>query len=401
METEIQTKSYLEWLRRERYKKVTIAFSVLFLVFLVYELVSFYQKKLFLRDRLDESSYSVKDRDAVLESYLGDNPKFIQDSFLADITNGVNDKFTKTDAYFIAHRYFDNGGNVYEIYDYVNSHKNLAFLKEADQIYPGIFERIKTKSLEPTYSAESMYAVLAYMEVLDRYGYADMATLSTAANQYAKMAYFTKKKSERTSNVDGSPIVKSSFNKAFFFAIKARDNIVKISDETGIDFNDMEKFSASPSSFQSVVLKDITGRSLLVGLNQYAATLRYLEVAGGDISSLDKPLKARDIFALTRVMSKEFYVSLEFFTALLDASTLSLVSPESTDAIRTALQPIIDFDSTKIVPKGIILKIFDAKNDKSMGLDVYGKINIVTLGNIVPEFKEWLIFNGWEETDFR
>ena len=122
-------------------------------------------------------------------SLLGGDPKKLQNLFLEDIKNGKNDKFTKSAAYFITHRFFDNGGNIYEIYDYINAHPELAFLKEAEKIYPNIFDQIHKRTLPSIYVDRSYYAYLAYVEILNKHGYSDIAALGTAANQYAKLAH--------------------------------------------------------------------------------------------------------------------------------------------------------------------------------------------------------------------
>ena len=113
------------------------------------------------------SSAEQKERSkAYFDSLLSNNPKELQNFFLNDIRNGVNDKYTKSDIYFITHRFFDNGGNIYEIYDYVEANPELTFLKEAENIYPGIFKLIKERKLEPYATDSGYYAYLAYVEVI-------------------------------------------------------------------------------------------------------------------------------------------------------------------------------------------------------------------------------------------
>lgn len=382
-------------------KKVAIIviFSIVVLSLFGYAGFSFYQKKVALKTRLDEASYSKVNSKAYIDNLLRNDPKPVQDSFEADIEMRVNDKFTKSDAYFITHRYFDNGGNIYEIFDYVESHPNLAFLKEAESIRPDIFNQIRNKTLtQVPYSTQSLYAVLAYLEILDKYGYADLAALGTLANQYAKTAYFIKKKSEGISQgPDASEMVEENSRMAIFYELKAKESIEKTFKDNGLV---LERLKDRAPSLEKKPLKTITGPNLLVGMNQYAAALRYLEVAGTDITVINSPVNASDIFAFNMALSKQFIPELEIFTSLLNASTLSLVSPNSADALKIALQPILDFDTAKTKPMGIVLGIMNAKDDKFTGLDIYSKKNIKTLGNSVPEFKTWLITNGWTEKDF-
>ena len=54
------------------------------------------------------------------------------DSFDRDVRDGVNDESVKSRIYFVMNRYFRNGGNIYEIYDDVNSQENLGFATSED-----------------------------------------------------------------------------------------------------------------------------------------------------------------------------------------------------------------------------------------------------------------------------
>lgn len=384
-------------------KKILIVgtLSAVVIISLGWGLFYFFQNQSWLRSRLDRVNYSVLNHKAYYESLINHDPKLIQDSFVADIKNGVNDEFTKSDAYFLTHRYFDNGGNVYEIYDYINSHSSLAFLKEAEDIYPDIFDQIRNKTLPPIpYSRPSLFAVLAYLEILDNHGYADIAALGTLANQYAKTAYFTKKKSEENpiNGADPAPMVQNITEKAIRFELKAKNMLNGMSQ--GGEFLTVSIADRSKPFDEKSLPTSVTASALLVGLNQYGACLRYLEATGVNISTaIDSSVNASDVFAFDMVLAKKAVPELEIFTSLLNASTLSLVSPESAGAIKTALKPILAYNATK--PAGIIEYLVKAKDDKYGGLDIYGKRNAVNLASIVPEFKKWLISGGWSEADFR
>jgi len=398
METQIQTEPSSNINRK---KIIAIVVFCLVLIGLsVYGGVSWYQKKLIFDARLNESVYSKTNNQTFLKSLLGNDPKPLQDLFVADVNNNINDKFTKSDAYFITHRYFDNGGNIYEIYDYVQSHPQLAFLNEAEGLRPTIFDQIKNKTLTTVpYSLPSLYALLAYLEILDKHGYADLAALGTIANQYAKTAYFTKKKIESGQGLlaPAVSIINDNTQRAIFYEIKARDNMVKTLENNGFTAGSLQD---RLKSLKNDPLKDILPHSLLVGLNQYAAALRYLEAAGTDISVINSPIDAQELFAFNMAFSKKFAPELKIFTSLLNASTLSLVT-ENADLLKESLEPIIAFDTTKTNPRGVVQGIIDAKNSKFTGLDIYSKINITTLGKRVPEFAAWLISNGWGKADFQ
>lgn len=334
----------------------------------------------------------AKHNNAYYASLLQNNPTVLQNSFADDVKNGLNDKYTKSDAYFVTHRFFDNNGNIYEIYDYVNSHPELAFLKEAEGIYPGIFEQIKNKTLPATFVDRAVYAYLAYVEVLEKHGYTDIAAIGTAANQYAKTAYFAKTVSTEMTNKARVPsrvkYVERDSNKAREFLNLAKGDVADILDG-------------------KITLDDVPARDILVGLNQYAAALRYLDGLGVDISF--SPKTSKEIFTFTMDYSYRFVPELNLFTSLLNASTLTVLNATSPYEVKDALYPILDLDTKKgkLLDASIIHKIIDSRFEKKprlisdTNMDIYSKRNALTLAKKVPEFKAWLISNGWTDADFQ
>lgn len=323
-------------------------------------------------------------------------PEILQDLLVRDIKNGVNDQYTKSAVYFIAHRYFDNGGNIYEIYDYINNHPELSFLKEAEKIYPEYFDFIKQKTAPPVFTNESMYALLAYFEILDKHGYADTATLSTAANQYAKLAYFPKKLGEENPElrpVKGEENLQKNVDKAKLFLEKAQKDVSAIIDGT----------------FDTSIMLP---QDILVGLNQYASALRILEVIGNPFPSQKS---AMEIFEFNRKFSTEIVTELRMFTHLLDASTFVLLSPTSTAQLEISLAPIYGYDTkvNKLRENSVLDKLIKSKDRRQAysvvngkrilvpNYDIYGKWNMVTLAKASPKLKTWLMSNGWKEEDFK
>jgi hypothetical protein len=406
METSISSVSER---RRNVRKKVTlITFSFFLLVLIGYLSFKFYQKRVFLQERFDIPAYTVWEQEAWRQSLLKDNPSLIQEALLSDIQYGINDKFTKSDAYFFTHRYFDNGGNIYEIYQYVEDHPELAFLKEAESIYPEIFELIRNRALPPVRSKAAMHAFLAYLEVLDVHGYSSLAVLGTLTNQYAKLAYFGSaiKDPENDRNAQ-QQVVDHEAEKAIFFGKKFGVGLTHLLENEGLTLDDM-KNPARISSFGA--LKSITSRDLLVGLNQFAASLRYLRAAGKNVELVEAPLQGGDIFKFTMLYSKKYVPELRIFTSLLNASTLALVRPGSVAGMKSALQPILKLGVVES-PEGVVKKIlisrsfatqyFKGTTIENPDLDIYGKKNIVMLANLVPDFKGWLKSNGWNDGDFQ
>jgi hypothetical protein len=323
-------------------------------------------------------------------SAFQNDPSQLQDRFLTDLRNGTNDRFTKEYAYFITHRFFDNGGNIYEIYDYVKAHKELDFLNEAEKIYPDIFAQISKKDKTVTFT-QSMYAYLAYLEVLISTQYADIATIGTAANQYAKLVYFAKELAKKMPD-----------DRAQSFTKNVERNTQKATEMISLGEKDVSYILEHGGN------PNVTNRDVLVGMNQYGAALRYLQAAG---VTVDTPVAADKIFSFSENYAATKYDvrGLQLFTSLLDASTLVLNPAAPPDQVRVALAPIIAFDVEKIKPNqySIIYKIIDSRthaipeNPAKIDLDVYGKYNAMLLAAKVPEFKSWLMKNGWTESDFK
>ncbi len=336
-----------------------------------------------------ENQIEKKHTDAYYSSLLGNDPVALQKIFVENIKEGINDKYTKADAYFITHRYFDNGGNIYEIFNYINRNPELSFLKEAENIYPDIFKQIKDEKLAPFFTDRSTYAYLAYLEVMYKYGYTDIAAIGTSANQYAKTAYFSK------------TIAKEMTAEGGAFRSFYSDRDVKKS----LEFISLANDTVSSIMDGKITSEDVVPRDILVGLNQYAASLRYLEALGIIATSTKN---SQEIFSFTMDYSNKYVKELVLFTSLLNASTL-VILPTSTELeIKTALYPVLDLDLKKVrlMETSIIHKVLNSRLEvkpKYIGgtsLDIYSKRNITKLASKVPDFKKWLEINGWTESDF-
>lgn len=321
-------------------------------------------------------------------SLIGYDAGPLKENFANDVANGINDKYTKSDAYFITHRYFDNGNNIYEVYDYVNSYPSLSFLKEAEVLYPEGFEKIRKGEMSKSYSSESLYAYLAYLETVEKHGYADIAAISTLANQYSKNAYYNLVRSKETTD------------KALIQ--KLTENIDRDT-KKGLDYTIKAQTDINSILNGELTSEDIPYRGMLVGLNQYAASVRYLKALGKNVVS---PKTSEEIFLFARNLSDTYVPELRKFTALLDATTLALFTESKSEDIKVALQPILDFDIRARAPVYIVQKILNSKEERKdpLGLpmvEMYSKKNVVTLAGKVPEFKEWLLRSGWTEADLR
>lgn len=317
-----------------------------------------------------------------LNSLLGNKPQELQDLLKKNVESGINDKYTKSAAYFVTHRYFDNKGNIYEIYDYAHSDPNLAFLNYAETVYPEIFQKIKNHELPTTFSEDGMYAYLGYLEAIYKAGYADVALLGTASNQYLKMAYISinyRKTNKYPEDQVISDQAKQNIAKGSFYVSAASSTVHEL-----INGQDLSG--------------EILDQNILVGLNQYASALRYLALFGVENQSLDSP---EAIFAFTKQYSRERVPELFLFTNLLDASSLVMLNATDTEQIRTSLEPLMNFDLSKGVRNYSVMDRVLSANKGREEEGTYSKGNIVKIANRVPEFKNWLKQNGWSDSDFQ
>ncbi len=326
---------------------------------------------------------------AIRDGLLGESPEELHALFLDDVQSGTKDKFTKTHAYFVTHRFYDNGGNIYEIFDYVNKHPELSFLKEAETIFPEYFDLIKSKQLPTTYTDRANLANMAYAEILEKNGYADAALLSTLANQYSKTALFLKLYAAQ--DLDRQ----SFFNSLADTLLVKSENYIKKARPVVVGIYD----GSTPKD-------SYTSHDAMVGLNQYASALRYLTAHGVQVDSIDHTGESAQIFEYTAALAKREVTDLVNFTSLIDASTLVIAGSRDVDKVQAALAPIISFDTslTPPLPNGAIDRIIKAKNEPiapeliNRKLDVYSRTNLSGLANIAPQFRDWLITNGWSET---
>lgn len=363
-------------------------FGLLVFVTAAASLGYFFYRGLELKRAAD--SRAAASQEAVYSSLMKDSPTALQGIFMEDVKKGTNDKVTKVAIYFITHRYFDNGGNIYEVYDYIENNPEIIYInQEAAAIYPKIFEQIKNKTLPSTYVDRGFYAYLAYAEVLENHGYADIATLGTAANQYAKLAYFAFALSKEISPAE----------KKFRFQYEKRDRA------KALEFMALASKYVAPILDGKLTESDVDKHSILVGLNQYAAAYRYLKAMGINVPS---EKNGKEIFAFTTEYTYRNVPELVLFTSLLNASTLAILDTAKPEEIRSALYPILDTSPTGDISKmGILKKVLDSRFERKpakvgdSNMDLYSKRNQVRLGKKIPEFKTWLISGGWTESDFK
>ncbi len=333
----------------------------------------------------------VDSRKGYYQSLFQDDPSIVQGRFLAAVESKTVDVGAKTDAYFVTHRYIDNGGDVYELYDFFNRYPELAFLNvEAAEIRPEVFKLIRERRAPAVYSDQGMYAYLAYLEVLERHGYANVAMTSTAANQYAKLAFYKagirmEKSEGRLSTYPDYSLdeIASDVKKAQFFLKMAAEPV-----------------SWLVSGESSVATGGVQSLDVFYAVEQYGSALRYLEAYGVSVKTKNT---ASEVFTFGTKFTRQELPALYLYLSLSNAATLLLVDA-SQNEIRNALYPFFDIKSPEAKRSGIVERVIRARLEapkaRFRDLDLYSKKKITELGRNVPEFKDWLISNGWKEKDF-
>jgi hypothetical protein len=322
------------------------------------------------------------------QSLFKNDPAAVQDSFVAAVKARSMDEWAQLDAYFFTHRYIDNGGNIYELYDFIEQTPELSFLKEAEGLYPEVFANIHERRAPFTYSDQGIYAYLAYLEVLEKHGYANAAMLSTAANQYAKLVYY----------------------KAGIREEKSAGKLPTYPDYTQAEIaSDLKKGQLFYPKGEEAV------RILMSNLGQTDAAILDAVYAGEQIGSawryfsgygtpVDSEISASEAFAFAIRTAYQGVPELYLYTSLSNAATLLLVGSASDADLRNAIYPFLNIRDGKIKKSGIVEKVIRARVEPAgarfRDLDLYSRKNIAELGKRVPEFKTWLISNGWKASDF-
>lgn len=321
---------------------------------------------------------------SITSSLLGNNSAAIKSIFLEGVKKGDKSADVKAAAYFVQHRYFDNGGDIYEIYDYVKAHPELSFLNEAEKIEPEIFKAISDRTFAPKKGFESgMRANLAYIEVLAKYDYVDMAGLNTIANKSLEIAYNTR--SGAIYSKDKEADIKSLTEKAKYFLDKSTPEVAGV-------------MSGKLTS------KDIAIPDIVVGLNQYASALRLMKAMKIDYKS---EVTAEQVFTFNTEYVRKYYAPLVFFTDLSNAGSLVLQNGSSTNVAEfdNILKDFYaaDFEKRPNMKSGTLFRGISKLGKKDNGLYcLYCKNSIMSMSSISPKFKDFLITKlDFVEADFK
>lgn len=306
------------------------------------------------------------------DSLLRNEPEDLQNYFSEKVAQNVKDNFSKAAIYFITHRYFDNGGDIYEIVDYINNDPNLVFLTEAETIYPAIFSKIAGR--EKLTKDERLLAYLAYIEMLQKSGYADAAAYGTAAAKYIELYDL---KMAALAGKPASAEVHLMKEKAVAFASTARPLVEGFRDVMGESGEDISK------------------DDMLVGLSQYAVTLAFFKK-----HNIAFPVKYQyqDIFFFALQYATRHELVLKPFTALNFNYALIVAGDDTKESITgVGLGTILSgvYKKTEYKKNGLIDRMVhgDAKGYNTTG--IYGK---ATMNKIIAHdavFKAFMEARGY------
>ena len=307
------------------------------------------------------------------DSLLRDKPKDLQDYFKAKIAKNENDSLSRAAIYFITHRFFDNGGDVYEIVDYIQSDSSLAFLEEAETVYPKIFTKILAR--EKLNKQERLLAYLAYLEILEKSGYADAAAYGTAASKYIEL--YDVEKSTKASQF-GAAELNSFKGKSVQFAHAAQGEVETFISTNGVRDSDFSK------------------DEMLVGMSQYAVALAFFKKY--DIS-IDASYTYEEVFDFALNYATRNTLVLEAFTALNYNYALIIAGDASVEkSEKIGLGEIMKktYQKTTYKKNGLIDKMM---NGTALGYNVNGIYGAKTISKIIgydAAFKEFMVIRGYK-----
>jgi hypothetical protein len=323
---------------------------------------------------------------ALTDSTTAGDAVALQDFFVEKVKEGSKSNETISSIHWITHRYFDNGGDIYELYDFINEHPEIAFLKNAEEFYPDIFEKIRNGTLEKTYSFESIAALLSYYKVIDESGYGGIALWGTAANKHSEQALYTFKKAGSLEAM--APKDKEYFDYAARMAMKYAKKA-----NFYIYTNTQKTYTLEDLRLVSDIIPD----DLLVGLNQYASAVQNLRGAGIEFATNYDPV---EIFDFNSQYALDFVPRLYFFTNYLHASSLVNAGKATPESVALPLARCIEYaeQNTEWRPAGSIYRVINAKTSNESSL--FSADIVRALAAESTPFKDWLTKNGWKESDF-
>lgn len=370
--------------------KKMIALGLVFLVFLALGFLIKNNKGTKLPVKKQETS-AINDPEydkALALSVGGSDSLPLQEYVAKRIKEGINDNLTKSAIYWVTHRYFDNGGNINEIYDFVKAHPEVAFMKDGEKVYPDVFAKIEAKKVE-NYSMESVLALLSYYDAIDAHGYGNLAIWGLSANKYSELVYRSAKnqdfgKGTLTKN-DKIRFRGQMTEKAMYYMRKSDQYVTRT--------------TSASRSLETLKSQGLRDEDLLVGLNQYASAIQELKGVG---IVTQHPFTPNQIYEFNVQFALEKVPRLYFFTNYLYATSLIVAGEVSQVSVKTPLDKVVEYaeaNKADLKPKGSVMRVI---NSKTAGeASVFSVSNTKKLASVHTGFKNWLIKNGWSQNDFQ
>jgi hypothetical protein len=321
--------------------------------------------------------YSEKKLSTIfLNSFIKQRPEDLQNLLVNDIQDGKNDETTKAAMYWITHRFFDNKGDINEIYDFVNSHPETAFLREAESIYPEIFEKIKNKELEignNLHNIDATLAYLAYLKVIESSGYADIATLATLANKSIELTH-------RLTKFKNPTNVLEEYHFKYIEAQKEMSPGYASKTQAIIDMY---------LKNEKRTLSKVEARDMLVGLNQYAQTLVYYKFLGIEYAST---YTYESLFQESMAFAWQNVPELYHYSVFLYLASLVTLNEITAEKAFPLLGTILTRRIETSPSSSPVYRIIHCDKERA----TYSCENIKLYAELDPRFKVWLEANGWK-----
>ncbi len=332
--------------------------------------LAFYSK--IMKEKAKEISLEKSNYTTILQlSASQSDSKPIQDFLVKEIKSGDKSNFTQSAAYWMSHRYFDNGGDIYEVYDYVKANPELSFLNEAEQIYPDAFKSVKDGKAS-NYSSPSLYAYLGYLEIFEKYNYLNLPGLSTLTNKYAELAYYIKQ-----GNTTTSSSTQKRYEDVLAKSIKYQEKASVFLDK--VMGGDISEFANKNDA--------------VVGLTQYANAMQFYRALG--VKSNSK-YTAKEVFDVATNLAKD--TTLNYFVNYSHAISTIIAKEINADNVKAPLAVITSSIIKNPTSGSVLYRIVNSKTSGEFGMYSFEKTK--TLARYSPEFRSWLLSQGWVAQDF-
>lgn len=367
------------------FNKKTFLKAFLVMVFL-WGLLTAYPYGISFFAKMMGPKYEVKD--VILQSTTGKDVKPLQDFLVKQLQDGKNDDNTKAAIFWLSHRFFDNGGDIYELYNFVNAHPEVAFLKEAERLYPDEFAYIRDGKAKH-YDVPSTIALLGYFEMAYKHNYANISMLGLSANKYAELSaeYATLAKKATSTEISqiNKKVSKRFVKRSITFSIALETLVASSTQKTG-KLTDLETLG----------LRD---DDLLIGLNQFASAQYFYRGLG--LPRIVTKFTPEEIFAFNVNLAKTKVPRLYFFTNYVWATSNVNAKQVNAMTVSVPLDNVIEYGkANKDKETGGTLARLIHSNTNGEG-SVFSKSNTVALANAYKPFKDWLMTVGWKDSDFK